>query len=261
LILSSLITSWPDLTENVVGFIDDNLISGTNTAGIDKMNRLDFLAFLLFLVQLVELVCSWNAVLRVSNLESRAVAGESFLTQPKVSVTSKSGDLQLSFQGTVHVKLSHSTERNELLCRMSNVDEVGEYGGSSVWNSVKVGVYSMPIVRGEAQFSHLYVNKAADGYRLKFLLTDSEGKSVATTFSEAFSVVVGEPYQIGIVNSPSTVLGGVPFQFLIVVQDKGFNTIRFANHGTVSVIFTFLFNYYIVQPYYNKRISLPSGNG
>lgn len=225
------------------------------------MNRPDFLAILLFLAQLVELSCSWNAVLRVSNLVSRAVAGESFLSQPKVSVTGRSGDVQLSFQGMVHVKLSHSTEKNELLCRMSDVDDAGEYEGSSAWNSVKVGVYSLPVVQGEAQFSHLYVNKAADNYRLKFLVTDSAGKSVATTFSEAFSVVVGEPYQLGIVNSPSTFLGGIPFQFLIVVQDKGFNTIRSVNHGTVSVIYTFLFNYCIAQPYYNNRISLPLGNG
>jgi hypothetical protein len=209
------------------------------------MIRPNLLAILLLIVQIAELVpvCSWNAVLTVSHQVSCAVAGESFLSQPKVSVTSRSGALKLSFQGMVHVKLSHSTEKNERLWRMSDVDIVGEHG------STKVGVYSVPVVQGEAQFSHLFVNKAADNYRLKFLLTDGEGKSVAATFSEAFSVVIGEPYQIGIVNSPSTFLGGIPFQFLIAVQDKGFNTIKTDIHGTVSLLSTFVFNHCITHQY------------
>jgi hypothetical protein len=217
------------------------------------MIRPDLLTILLLIVQIAELVqvCSWNTVLTVSHQVSRAVAGESFLSQPKVSVTSRSGAVKLSFQGMVHVKLSHPTEKNERLWRISDVDVVGEHGRSYVWNSTKVGVYSVPVVLGEAQFSHLFVNKAADNYRLKFLLTDSEGKSVAATLSEAFSVVIGEPYQIGIVKGPSTFLGGIPFQFLIAVQDKGFNTIKTDIHGTVSlsstIVCTFVCNHCITH--------------
>jgi hypothetical protein len=62
----------------------------------------------------------------------------------------------------VHVKKSHSTEKIERLWRMTDVDIAGEHGRSNVWNSTKVGVYSVPAVQGEAQFSHLFVKKAAD---------------------------------------------------------------------------------------------------
>lgn len=197
------------------------------------MIQTTLLAILLLLVHAVYSVDSWNAALTVSNQVSRAVAGEPFLNQPKVKVTDRNGVFHPSFQGMMHVKLSYSTDRKDRLWKKSVVG-FDDLGNTSVGNSSRVGVYSVHVVQGEAQFSLLYVNKAGDHYRLKFLLTDSTGKSVATTYSEMFSVTIGEPYQIGIVNSPSTVLGSAPFQFLIAVQDKGFNTIKSVNDGLVS---------------------------
>ena len=194
---------------------------------------ISLLVFLLFVRP--RLIESWNVALSVSTSVSRAIAGEIFTNPPTVRVTDRTGVFKPDFQGKVHIKLSNPNKATARLWR-KNGPELG--AGTALQEHLSIdGVYSAPIVHGEATFLSLYVNQAAENYRFRFLLTDNNGTSVASTYSEPFSVDVGEPYQIGVVLSPSTVLGSIPFQSMVAVQDKGFNTVRSVHVGTVSSSF------------------------
>lgn len=152
-------------------------------------------------------------------------------------VNDRHGVWQPSFAGNLHVKLSHSPTGTERLWKES--DGQGGHDGDDEDHIIS-GVYSAPLVQGETRFSSLYVNTAGENYRLRFLLTVNTGQSIATTYSEPFTVEVGEPFQIGVIASPSLILGGTAFQAIASIRDKGFNTVQSVNEGTVSVLSTFI---------------------
>ena len=94
-----------------------------------------------------------------------------------------------------------------------------------------------PLVGGEATFENLCIDKAGDGYKIRYTLKDEYNISLGHVVGDAFNVSVGEAYQLGLIRQPHGVYGGIHWEVMpiVAVQDRGYNTITSVNNGTVSI--------------------------
>ena len=177
----------------------------------------------------------WDIELFVTTQVSDALGGEAFGTQPVVTVYDRRGNKQYSIQATVVVDLYDSPTGYEDLH-----DKEGSNGEDREGEDFeRGGMYSAPVIGGEARFSGLLINAAGDGYTLRFLLKDEHDITLGNVIGDPFPVLVGEAHSIGLVTNPESAFGGTRWgtQPIVAVQDKGFNTVTDINTGEVSMVY------------------------
>lgn len=177
----------------------------------------------------------WDVSLIIEQDVSDAIGGESFLSQPIIS----SHDLKKikkysTMNGKVIASLYHPSVflTNELL------------GLETITGDCNVDNYtdiSAPLVHGDAIFSFLCVNMAADGYQVKYTLQDEFNITLASIVGNEFRVKIGSPFQIGVIRIPEIIFGGHEWDasVTVAVQDRGRNTVPDIHNGTVSSILRF----------------------
>jgi hypothetical protein len=186
-------------------------------------------------------LAEWDVSLVIHQDVSGAIGGEAFALQPTISVfdlkrTKKHTDLN----GRIIATLEHQSSEfgNEILGfetlgRECHVDREVEL--------------SVALSNGDAAFDGLCVNTAAVGYFLKYTLKDEFNITLAQLSGNKFHVSIGNPYQIGVIQSAQTAVGGVAWETksVVAVQDRGRNTIPSVSIGTVRLqnIFVFVTRY------------------
>ena len=98
---------------------------------------------------------------------------------------------------------------------------------------VQVGGLELPILNGTASYHSLYINEAGDNYLISFTLSESTSlEGPVEVLSNSFSVIIGQPSKLKILNDPSFaeehVSGGKVFtnQPRIAIIDAGNNLIE-----------------------------------
>lgn len=171
---------------------------------------------------------SWDISLRFDRLASNGVGGEELESQPVISVHNKAGTKkQIDLVGTVVATLAHPFHHQERLgIAVSTACDS---------NSFQSGI-SVHLSAGEAHFSGLCINKEGSEYSINFVLLDEFGITLGQIVQSNLSIDVGEPFQIGVIEYPKAVYGGIVWDInpVVAVQDKGKNTVTGINNGTVS---------------------------
>ncbi len=184
-------------------------------------------------------VAEWDVSLAIQQDVSEAIGGEAFAVQPTISVFNLKGTKKhTDLTGRMIATLEHpSSEFGNEILGFETLD-----GECHVDREVELAV---ALSNGDAAFNGLCVNTAAVGYFLKYTLKDEYNITLAQLDGNKFQVSIGNPYQIGVIQSAHTAVGGVAWetQSIVGVQDRGRNTIPSVNIGTVSLhnIFTFIF--------------------
>jgi len=198
-------------------------------------------------------VSSWDVQLIIDRSVAGARGGEAFAVQPIVSAFDRKGvQKHVDMLGTMEAELyyygsSSSAEEYERLPLTVFVPGHGGGGGKCTTVGKKDGdgdgdgdgadPITNPLVGGEATFENLCIDKAGDGYKIRYTLKDEYNISLGHVVGDAFNVSVGEAYQLGLIRQPHGVYGGIHWEVMpiVAVQDRGYNTITSVNNGTVSI--------------------------
>ena len=186
-------------------------------------------AIVAIIITLLRITCtcwsSWDISLKLTNEIDEAIGGESFSVQPNVAVYDKKGlTLQTDFVGDVSAHLHHSAIR------------LGRFQNNTCLEKNEDDYFTRaPIVRGIARFNGLCINKANKDYRIRYIVRDEYGLSLANVLGGIFMVTVGPAFRIGMVTQPNGAFGGIPWahQPTLSIQDKGGNTLFNEWEGTV----------------------------
>ncbi len=171
----------------------------------------------------------WDISLDIQQNVAGAIGGEPFEIQPKVAIYDLRGIQKYkNLIGRVVATLEHPSMKDEFLGLEDNLT-----GECLVDSSFEVEV---PLISGDANFTGLCVNSASNGYRVKFTIKDEYNITLGYARGPAFDVEVGDPYQIGVVQSAEVAYGGDVWdlQSVVAVQDRGKNTVPSVNTGNVS---------------------------
>ena len=169
---------------------------------------------------------SWNISLKVNRFSSGAVGGEPFSTQPIISVFDKRGTTKLAdLIGWISVTLHESPSHQRLGVAIGGMCKELNFGET----------HSVKLDGGEAIFENLCINEAGDNYKLRYILKDEHDLILGHIVGGAFSVDVGEAFQINVVRNPESAYGGLPWrtQPIVAIQDKGFNIVNTIHGGKV----------------------------
>ncbi|KAL3786858.1 hypothetical protein HJC23_013779 [Cyclotella cryptica] len=172
-------------------------------------------------------VHSWNIALEETTHVDGAYGGEPFLTQPVVTVNNLKGDLDTTFEGRVMVQLITFDDKRAYLSKDGDASVPTAYFNNS---------FSQKVENGRAAFSDLMVDKAGEGYQLKFVLYDEYDLVLGTTVGQRFAVRIGERFMLDVTSQPENAYGGSAFgiQPVLAVTDRGGNIVRNVNEGTVT---------------------------
>jgi len=193
-------------------------------------------SFILFLLFAIKNVHAWDISLQIDQEASNGVGGELIATQPVVSIFNKQQTKKhVDLVGRVVATLSHRSFTSEMLgiITLDKCEVDGHEEGISV-----------ELVGGDANFSELCVNRADTDFSIKYTLFDEFNITLGETTQSGLSIEVGEPFTIGVVQVPEIVEGGITWNVspIVAVQDRGRNTVKSVNNGTVSSLSIFCIN-------------------
>ena len=178
-------------------------------------------------------VDAWDISLQISQQVSGAVGGEPFTLQPIIKVYDKKGH-------TLHDSLEDYVVLVDLYESPVGYNSALHHVDS---REEDLSPYSTPLINGTATFTGLFINLAADEYRLRFLLEDEHGIVLGHIIGESFPVAIGEAFEIDIVVQPESAFGGIPWgtQPVVAVHDRGSNIIPNFSNGSVSLYYILFF--------------------
>lgn len=196
-------------------------------------------------------LAEWDVSLVIQQDVSEAIGGEAFAVQPTISVFDLKGTKKhTDLTGRIIATLEHrSSEFGNEILGFETLD-----GECHVDREVELAVV---LSNGHAAFNGLCVNTAAVGYFLKYTLKDEFNITLAQLNGNKFLVSIGNPFQIGVIQTAHTAVGGVAWETksVVAIQDRGRNTITSVNLGTVRLhnIFNFIF---VARSYYFEHLTL-----
>ena len=176
----------------------------------------------------------WDISLDIQQNVAGAIGGEPFEIQPTVAIYDLKGlQKYVNLVGRIVATLEHPTMKDEYLGLEKNLT-----GECLVDSTLEI---STPLVSGDATFAGLCVNSASHGYRIKFTLKDEYNITLGYKRGLEFNVAVGDPYQIGVVQSAEVAYGGDVWdvESVVAVQDRGENRVPSVNTGNVSNLLFF----------------------
>lgn len=168
--------------------------------------------------------------LQVALQPSGAVGGEPFRVQPRVAVYDGT-EISVFFVGYVYAILEKAPIEYQALYKglCNSTDECGVRLESDV---IARG-FKVPFKDGFATFRGLQLKTAGAGYTLRFIGLTSSGSPFAYVDSNAFTVTIGDPYQLQFSQHHGPAWGGtvLALQPAVAVADRGNNVVSYINSG------------------------------
>lgn len=186
--------------------------------------------FLLLFCGLFVVLNAWDVSIVIDREASESKGGQRFEIQPLLSIWNKKKTRKHeNILGRIVATLHHDSFHSEFI----GVAEGDECKVEEYRNGV-----SLDVLSGAVEYADLCVNRAGEDYSIKFSLFDEFDIELGSVIQQGFTVETGEPFQIGVIESPSIVNGHEwSANPVVAVQDRGRNTVNSINDGNVGPFF------------------------